>query len=190
MQSSAGLSADVIVVGSGNAALCAAMSARETGARVLVLEKAPEHFRGGNSYFTAGGFRFAYNGLDDIRRLIPDLSDEEAHNIDVGRYDQAKFYEDLLRVTEGLADPGLAETLVSRSFPTMDWLREKGMRWVLMFGRQAFKVGEITRFWGGLIVEAIGAGKGLSDREFEIAEAMGIQIAYETKAIRLLVNRQ
>jgi tricarballylate dehydrogenase len=181
---------DVIVVGSGNAALCAAMAARETGARVTVLEKAPEHFRGGNSYFTAGGFRFAYNGLDDIRQLIPDMSDEETRNIDVGRYDQAKFYEDMMRVTEGLSDPGLADTLVSRSFATMDWLRERGMRWVLMFGRQAFKVGEITRFWGGLIVEAIGAGKGLSDREFEICEAMGIDIHYEAKAVRLIVNRR
>ena len=69
---------DVVVVGSGNAAMCAAIAAREGGAEVLVLEKAPEHFRGGNSYFTAGGFRFAYRGLDDIRRLIPDLSDAEA----------------------------------------------------------------------------------------------------------------
>jgi len=181
---------DVIVVGSGNAALCAAMAARETGARVTVLEKAPEHFRGGNSYFTAGGFRFAYNGLDDIRRLIPDLSDDEVRNIDVGRYDQAKFYEDLMRVTEGLSDPGLADTLVSRSFPTMDWLRERGMRWVLMFGRQAFKVGEITRFWGGMIVEAIGAGKGLIDREFELCEAMGIEIRYDAKAVGLLMNRR
>lgn len=190
MQVSPEATQDVIVVGSGNAALCAAIAARETGARVLVLEKAPIHFRGGNSYFTGGGFRFAYNGLDDIRRLIPDLSGDEARNIDVGRYDQAKFYDDIMRVTEGLSDPALADLLVSRSFPAMDWLRERGMRWVLMFGRQAFKVGEITRFWGGLIVEAIGAGKGLSDREFEIAEAMGIQIAYETKAVRLLVNRR
>jgi tricarballylate dehydrogenase len=181
---------DVIVVGSGNAALCAAMAARETGASVTVLEKAPEHFRGGNSYFTAGGFRFAYNGLDDIRRLIPDLTDDESKNIDVGRYDQAKFYEDLMRVTEGLSDPGLADALVSRSFPTMDWLRERGMRWVLMFGRQAFKVGEITRFWGGLIVEAIGAGKGLVDREFEICEQMGVEICYDAKAVNLLVNRR
>lgn len=190
MQVSSDTSADVIIVGSGNAALCAAMAARETGARVLVLEKAPEHFRGGNSYFTGGGFRFAYNGLDDIRRLIPDLSDEEARNIDVGRYDQAKFYEDMMRVTEGLADPALADVLVSRSFPTMDWLRERGMRWVLMFGRQAFKVGEITRFWGGLIVEAIGAGKGLSDREFEICQSMGIDVRYQSKAVRLLMNRR
>ena len=94
----------------------------------------------------------------------------------------------MMRVTEGLSDPALADTLVSRSFPTMEWLRERGMRWVLMFGRQAFKVGEVTRFWGGLIVEAVGAGKGLSDREFEIAEEMGVNVAYESKAIRLLVD--
>ena len=181
---------DVVVVGSGNAAMCAAIAAREAGAEVMVLEKAPQHFRGGNSYFTAGGFRFPYRGLDDIRRLIPDLSDAEAHNIDVGRYDQPAFYDDMMRVTEGLSDPALADTLVSRAFPTMDWLRERGMRWVLMFGRQAFKVGEITRFWGGLIVEAVGAGKGLSDREFEIVEEMGVKIAYETKAVRLLVNQR
>lgn len=190
MQAPADRGTDVIVVGSGNAALCAAMAARETGARVLVLEKAPEHFRGGNSYFTAGGFRFAYTGLDDIRRLIPDLSDEETRNIDVGRYDQSSFYADLMRVTEGLSDPALLDRLVSRSFPTMEWLRDRGMRWVLMFGRQAFKVGEITRFWGGMIVEAIGAGKGLSDREFEICQAMGIDIRYDAKAVRLLTNRQ
>jgi tricarballylate dehydrogenase len=190
MQAPADAHADVIVVGSGNAALSAAMAARETGARVIVLEKAPEHFRGGNSYFTAGGFRFAYNGLDDIRRLIPDLSDEETRNIDVGRYDQSAFYADLMRVTEGLSDPGMLQTLVSRSFPTMEWLRERGMRWVLMFGRQAFKVGEITRFWGGMIVEAIGAGKGLSDREFEICEAMGVDVRYGAKAVRLITNRR
>ena len=58
---------DVIVVGAGNAALCAALAAREHGASVLVLEKAPEHLRGGNTYFTGGGYRFPYRGLDDIR---------------------------------------------------------------------------------------------------------------------------
>ncbi|MGI8550447.1 MAG: FAD-dependent tricarballylate dehydrogenase TcuA [Dehalococcoidia bacterium] len=181
--------ADVIVVGAGNAGLCAALAAREAGARVLVLEKAPEHLRGGNTYFTGGGFRFPYSGLDDIRRLIPDLSDEEARNIDVGRYDQPAFYADMMRVTEGLSDPSLADTLVSGAYPAMEWMRDRGIRWVLMFGRQAFKVGEVTRFWGGLIVEAVGAGKGLSDREFEIAESGGVQVAYEAKVTRLLTDR-
>ena len=70
---------DVVVIGGGNAALCAALAAREGGASVLVLEKAPEAERGGNSFFTAGGFRFAHQGLEDLRRdVIPDLSDEEA----------------------------------------------------------------------------------------------------------------
>ena len=61
---------DVVVVGAGNAALCAAISAHENGARVLVLEKAPEEEKGGNSYFTAGGFRFMHNGLDDVREDV------------------------------------------------------------------------------------------------------------------------
>ena len=64
--------ADVVVAGAGNAALCAALAAREAGARVLVLEKAPVHLRGGNTAFTGGGFRFAYDGTDDVRRLLPE----------------------------------------------------------------------------------------------------------------------
>ena len=70
---------DVIVVGAGNAALCAALSAQEQGAKVLVLEKANEEERGGNSTFTAGGFRFVHHGTDDLRRdVLVDLSDAEA----------------------------------------------------------------------------------------------------------------
>ena len=69
---------DVIVVGAGNAALCAALSARERGASVIVLERAPESERGGNSYFTAGGFRFAHEGLDDVcTDILVDLSPED-----------------------------------------------------------------------------------------------------------------
>ena len=65
---------DVIVVGAGNAAFCAALAAQEQGATVLMLEAAPEDERGGNSRFTAGAIRFVYDGVDDIRTLIPDLT--------------------------------------------------------------------------------------------------------------------
>src|SRR5204863_7358956 len=74
---------DVIVVGGGNAAMCAALSARESGARVLVLEQAPEAWRGGNGFFTAGGFRLALMSFDELRTLIAELSDPEAAQIDV-----------------------------------------------------------------------------------------------------------
>jgi len=177
--------ADVVVVGAGNAALCAALAAREQGADVLVLEKAPEHLRGGNTYFTGGGFRFPYRGLNDIRALIPDLSDDETAGIDVGAYPQAQFYDDLMRVTEGLADPDLAQTLVSKAYPTVLWMRDQGLRWVLLYGRQAYRVGEKLRFWGGLIAEAIGGGAGLSDGLFEMAQRTGVRVQYDAKAVAL-----
>ncbi len=71
------LDADVIVVGGGNAAFCAALAAQEQGATVLMLEAAPEDESGGNSRFTAGSMRVVYNGVDDIKTLVPDLTAQE-----------------------------------------------------------------------------------------------------------------
>ena len=176
----------VIVAGAGNAALSAALSAHESGARVTVLEKAPLAERGGNTFFTGGGFRFPYEGIDDIRALIDDLSDEEVSGIDVGSYPAAHFRDDLARVTDGLTDDGLASALVREAAPTMHWLREHGVRWVLMYGRQANKVGDTLVFYGGMIVEAVGGGKGLSDQEFAAVERAGIEVRYETKLTGLL----
>ena len=177
---------DVVIVGAGNAALCAAIAARERGARVLVLERAPEYFRGGNTYFTGGVIRCAYRGIEDIKALVPDMSPEEERSVDVGSYTEEDFYADLMRVTSGRSDPELAQMLVSRSHPTLLWLREKGVRFVLSFGRQAFKVGDRYRFWGGLVIESVGAGKGLSDQQFEVAERMGVEVRYQAKGTRLL----
>ena len=177
---------DVIVVGAGNAALCGAIAAREQGARVLVLEKAPEYFRGGNTYFTGGIIRCAYKGIEDIKVLVPDMSEQEERSVDVGSYPESQFYADLMRVTAGLADPEMAQLLVGRSHSTLAWLQQKGVRFVLSFGRQAFKVGDTYRFWGGLIVEAVGAGKGLSDQQFDVANKMEVEIRYATKAVGLI----
>ncbi len=176
----------VIVVGAGNAGLCAALAARETGARVLVLEKAPKELRGGNTYFTGAAFRFPYDGLEDIRRLIPDLSEAEAQAVDVGSYPASQMRADLMRVTDGRADPALLDVLVGGAFPAMLWMRERGVHWVLMYGRQAFEVEGRRRFWGGLVVEAVGGGPGLSDRLFELAERAGIEVRYGTGATGLV----
>ena len=182
----AGRARRVIVVGAGNAALCAAISAREHGAEVLVLEKAPQEERGGNTYFTGGGFRFPYEGMTEIRELIPDLSEAEIARVDVGAYPAAQFRADLARVTEGLVDDGLATALVREARPTMQWLAEQGVRFTLMTGRQANEVDGVLVFYGGLTVEAVGAGKGLSDQEFAVAERMGVELRYGAKVVGLL----
>ena len=176
----------VIVVGAGNAALCAALSAREHGAEVTVLEKAPEGERGGNTYFTGGGFRFPYEGMDDILRIIPDLSEAEIDRVDVGAYSSASFRSDLARVTDGLIDDGMASTLVREATPTIEWLHHQGVKFTLMTGRQANEVDGKLVFYGGLTVEAVGAGKGLSDQEFDAAERAGINVRYDSKVVNLL----
>jgi tricarballylate dehydrogenase len=177
---------DVVVVGGGNAAMCAALSARESGARTLVLEKAPEAWRGGNGFFTAGGFRFAFKSFDELRSIVGDMSDEEAAAMEVDPYTEDAYYDDLMRVTEDLADPDMALTLVRESQATMRWMRERGVRWIPMFGRQAYKVSGKFRFWGGLVLEAVGGGPGLIDMEYASAAKAGIDVRFEAKVVRLV----
>jgi tricarballylate dehydrogenase len=179
---------DVVVVGGGNAAMCAALSARESGARVLVLEKAPEGWRGGNGFFTAGGFRFAFKSFDELRTLIGDLSDQEAAQMEVDPYTEDNFYDDLMRVTEDCADPDMALLLVRESQNTVRWMKERGIRWIPMFGRQAYKVGGKFRFWGGLVLEAVGGGPGLIDMEYASAARAGIDVRFEAKVTRLVTD--
>ena len=178
---------DVCVAGAGNAALCAAISAAEKGARVLVLERAPHSENGGNSRFTAGGFRFVYKGVDDLRKLC-DLSESEVEMSEFGSYTEDQFFDDMFRVTEFRCDPDLVEVLVRNSLPTIRWLHDRGVRFVPMYGRQAFKTDGKFRFWGGLSVEARGGGPGLVDMETEIAKQAGVEIRYGTKVTGLLYN--
>lgn len=179
-------SVDVVVVGAGNAALCAALAAAEHGVSVLVLECAPEEESGGNSRFTAGAIRCVYDGVDDLKVLMPDLTDEEISNTDFGTYPEEKFFDDMGRVTEYRTDPDLCELLVTRSKETMRWIHNKGIRFAPIYGRQAFKVDGKFKFWGGLTVEAWGGGPGLVTGLTDAARKAGITIAYETRATSLI----
>jgi tricarballylate dehydrogenase len=179
---------DVIVVGGGNAAFCAALSARETVQRVLVLERAPEDEAGGNSRFTAGLMRVAYNGVEDLKRPIPDLSPEEIERTDFGTYTEDQFLDDMARVTEYRCDPDLTEILVKKSLDTVAWMRSKGVRFTAAWGRQAFNINGRFKFWGGLTVEAVGGGPGLVENLTNAAKKNGIEVWYEARATSLIAD--
>src|SRR6476660_7600968 len=179
---------DVIVVGRGNAAFCAALAAQEQGAKVVMLEAASEDESGGNSRFTAGSVRVVYNGVEDIKALVPDLTEQEVATTDFGTYTQEQFFDDMARVTQNRADPDLVELLVTRSFDTFCWMRDKGVRFIPIYGRQAFKIGGKFKFWGGLTVEAVGGGPGLIKMLTDAATKRGIQIRYERRALSLLYD--
>jgi tricarballylate dehydrogenase len=181
-------STDVIVAGAGNAALCAALAAAEQGVSVLILERAPQNEAGGNSRFTAGAFRCVYNGVDDLRALMPDLTDDEVARSDFGTYTEEKFFDDMGRVTEYRTDPDLCEVLVKRSKETMLWMSDKGVRFMPIWGRQAYKIDGKFKFWGGLTVEAWGGGPGLVEALTKIARKNGVAIAYGARALSLIAD--
>jgi len=179
---------DVVVVGAGNAACCAALAAAEHGARVLVLERASQSESGGNSRFTAGAIRFAYDGVDDLVALMPDLTESEIAATDFGSYTEAQFYDDMGRVTDYRTDPELASYLVSESKPTVLWMQQNGVRFAPIWGRQAFKVDGKFKFWGGLTVEAWGGGEGLVDALHGSLGDKGIEIRFGVAAKSLIFD--
>ncbi len=178
----------IIVVGGGNAAFAAAVAAAEQGCDVTVLERAPESEAGGNTRFTAGAIRFAYDGVDDLRALMPDLTDDEVTKTDFGSYDEEAFFDDMGRVTDYRTDPDLCEALVTKSKETVFWMRDQGIRFAPIWGRQAFQVDGKFKFWGGLTVEAWGGGEGLFQAWTDAAKLRGITIIYQARAKELLAN--
>jgi tricarballylate dehydrogenase len=177
---------DVIVVGGGNAALCAALSAHEAGARVLILERAPEAERGGNSVYTDGLMRFAYDGVDDIRAISPDLTEAEVESADFGAYTESDFFDTMGRITQYRTDPDLCEILVKGSKETLLWMKSQGVRFMPDFGRQAYKVDGKFKFWGGATIAVSGGGPGLMQSLYRAAEKRGIEVMYDAWARHLL----
>ena len=144
---------------------------------MLVLERAPEEEAGGNSRFTAGAMRCVYDGVDDLKALMPDLTEQKIARSDFGTYTEDQFFDDMYRVTEYRTDPELVEVLVKRSRETLRWMRAKGVRFAPIWGRQAFKVDGRFKFWGGLTVESRGGGPGLVDSLTGPAAKNGITVS-------------
>jgi tricarballylate dehydrogenase len=177
---------DVVVVGGGNAALCAAISAHENGARVVIFEAAPEDERGGNSHFTGGAFRFAYRDVEDLKQVYPDMTPDEIDNVDYGSYSEEQFLDDMFELTEYRTDPELCELLVRSSFETAKWIAGQGVKLQPGLGRQAYKVDGKFKFWGGLALHIWGGGTELLKALYANAERRRIPIFYNTPAIDLV----
>lgn len=177
---------DVVVVGAGNAAFSAAHAAAERTESVLMLEKAPREWAGGNSYFTAGAIRTTFDDLDDLRLVLDDLSDEQAARTELSPYTPEDFMADMERVTQGRCDRELTGVMVEEAAGTVRWLHEKGLRFRLMYDRQSYEIDGKRRFWGGLVLGTIGGGKGLIQQHTEAAEKTGIELRYDFPVIGLL----
>jgi tricarballylate dehydrogenase len=181
------LFADVLVVGSGNAGLCAALSALEQGARVVMVEKAPKHLRGGNSAYTAL-YRFAYEGLNDLRDLST-FDDELADKMVVDPYPPRDFLRDLLQTSGGRANHELMETLANESYAVMKWMHEHGLQFEPSIDGSREHDGKF--YWQpGVVLRPVGLGAGMLNVLFDAVSNGGGDIHYEAQMIDLTFNER
>ncbi|MGG5809319.1 FAD-dependent tricarballylate dehydrogenase TcuA [Falsiroseomonas sp. CW058] len=180
---------DVVVVGAGNAALAAAVSAKENGAeRVLVLEKAPRGMRGGNTHWSGAVLRFAFDDPREIAPLVPDAEKEhEDFYAGIEPYTREDYHGDLMRVTSGRTDPVLSRILVDNSKDTVFWMKNTGKVEMEPATTLSAVRKDNKLVWArGLVVRASHEGVGLSRCWFNTAEEMGIEIRYGAAAQALL----
>jgi tricarballylate dehydrogenase len=178
---------DVIVVGAGNAALSAAVSACQAGAeKVLVLEKASEDLRGGNTYYSGGLLRMAFSDTAEILRLAPQAREMPGFVEGLEAYPHEAFWADLRRMTADRTDPQLAEILIANSYATASWMADNGIRFEPAISLGAVRIGGVIKWPKGAIIRALNEGVGLSRSWFAIAKRIGIEIHYRRAATRLV----
>src|SRR6516225_10773068 len=152
---------DVLVIGGGNAALCAAISARRAGASVLALEGAPKFYRGGNTRHTRN-MRCAHDAATGIL---------------TGPYTEEEFWDDLQRVTDGQTDEELARLMIAESKDILNWIVEQGVRWQPSLGG-TLSLGRTNSFF-------LGGGRAMLNALYLTAEQLGVDIAYDAEVVDL-----
>jgi tricarballylate dehydrogenase len=157
-------STDVLVVGGGNAAMCAAIAAREAGADVVVLEHAPVDMRGGNTRHT---------------RNLRAKHDGPTHTL-TGDYSEEEYWEDLLRVTGGKTNESLARLMIRESEGLLDWLHDRGVRFQPAL-RGTLSLDRTNAFF-------LGGGKALLNAEYRSAERLGVRVFYGCEVVTLDID--
>ncbi len=152
---------DVLVIGGGNAALCAALTAREAGASVLLLEGAPREWRGGNSMHTRN-IRCMHDAPQDVLT--------EA-------YPEEEFWQDLLKVTGGRTTESMARRVIRESHHCRGWMRRHGVRFQPSLSGTLHLSRTNAFFMGG--------GKALVNAYYRSAQALGVDIRYDAKVDRI-----
>ncbi|GJE88500.1 FAD/NAD(P) binding domain-containing protein [Phanerochaete sordida] len=181
---------DCIVVGSGHAGSCAALAAADAGLkRILIIDKCPEEWAGGNGYFTAGAHRTVHGGLADLLPIVRNVDPIQAQNTDVEPYTHEQFTSDIMRLGDGRSDAGLVKAVVDNSRAAVQWLSERvDVPFTLAFNRQAYLVDGRQRFWGGMALAVQDGGKGLIAAHRKALKDTGIQTWFETPAIELVME--
>ena len=152
---------DIVVVGGGNAGLCAAITAAEAGARVLLLEGAPKPYRGGNSRHTRN-FRCMHDGPLSVL--------EES-------YDEEEYYDDLLKVTGGKTDEALARLVIRSSQDCLPWMQDHGIHFQPSLSG-TLSLGRTNAFF-------LGGGKALVNAYYRTAQRLGVEVKYDAQATHL-----
>jgi tricarballylate dehydrogenase len=173
------------VIGGGSAAFEAAVAARQAGAaRVIMLEKAPEAEYGGNARYSGTGFRFVHAGAAEIRGFVPEVDDALFASMAIPPYGADDFMTDLERMTQGRMDRHLAKVLVEESNAAVHWMRQAGIKWEPL--QEHAKVDGKRYFERGIAIHVAGGGVGQLTQWRAIAQALGIEIRFDSPVCAIL----
>jgi len=180
---------DIAVIGGGNAGLVAALEAKNRGAQVLIIEKAPQKARGGNSRHSEALFRVATEGTKDYLPLLEGTQLPKGEIV-IEPYSKDDFYNKVMKLSEGLSNRTLTEIFVDKSMETVTWMKEQGLQWELNPLHMAKIDDKLLWSTGQIALRALGSGEGLVEMLYGIVEKREIEVMYETAARSLIMDAE